>query len=180
MPFYQVYHSYPLNFDQRQSLATSITTLHCTAFNTPAFFVHVRFIKEAVTDGTYFLAGKPRDVTSNRIVGLVRGAEKRPRVAFDALAAEVEEAWYRVLDLVAPAVKESWDAEDEARRLLKVTFLPMVTMREGGMALPGAGEEGTWLRRQMGFFNEMSDKGIDDFTELLKELERRDQERLAR
>jgi len=59
MPFYEVHHSCSLTQGQRQNLATAITRLHCEAFKTPAFLVHVRFFAEDNTDNTYFIAGKP-------------------------------------------------------------------------------------------------------------------------
>ncbi|KAM0426427.1 hypothetical protein ACHAPT_008474 [Fusarium lateritium] len=174
MPFYQVYHSYPLDKDQRQSIATSITNLHCAAFTTPSFFVHVHFIQEDASAGNYFLAGQPHTATSNRIIGIVRMSATRSKSAFDELAAQIEGAWYETLEIVAPAEKKEWSQDDERKRLMKVTFVPMITIREGGMAIPEAGQEGGWLKEQMPFFEEMSGKGITDFTELLDELKQRD------
>ncbi|KAJ3540753.1 hypothetical protein NM208_g4926 [Fusarium decemcellulare] len=174
MPFYQVFHSYPLTQEQRQAIASSITNLHCKAFTTPSFFVHVHFVKEDVSEGAYFLAGKPRAVTSNRIIGIVRTSATRTKGAFDDLAAQIENEWYSTLKTVAPTEKANWSQGDEAKRLLQVTFVPMITIREGGMAIPEAGQEGSWLKGQLPYFKEMSDKGIEDFSDLLSELKERD------
>lgn len=152
MPFYQIYRSYPLDQDQRQSIASSITNLHCRAFTTPSFFVHVHFIHEDSGSGNYFLAGKPHTATSNRIIGIVRTSATRPKAAFDELGAQIEGAWYDALKIAAPAEKKEWSQDGEEKRLMMVTFVPMVTIREGGMAIPEAGQEGGWLKGQMPFF----------------------------
>ncbi|KAK0376920.1 hypothetical protein CLIM01_05709 [Colletotrichum limetticola] len=168
MPFYQIYHTYPLAQKQRESIALSITNHHCSTFSTPAFFVHVNFIKQEPKsdDGTYFMAGKSHTSNSNRIVALVRTSASRTKDDFDALAAKIEDAWNG-------AVKEPGkEAEfDEAKRLLMVVFTPMLAIREGGMAIPDAGHEEAWLKQQLPYFKEMSEKhGVKDFTDLLEEL----------
>ena len=51
----------------------------------------------------------------------------------------------------------------------------MLAAREAGMVIPEAGDEGAWLREQMPYMKKMSEeKGLDDFTEMLKELEERE------
>ncbi|KXH52114.1 hypothetical protein CNYM01_00445 [Colletotrichum nymphaeae SA-01] len=156
------------NLKQRESIALSITNLHCSTFSTPAFFVHVNFIKQEPKsdDGTYFMAGKSHTSNSNRIVALVRTSASRTKDDLDALAAKIEDAWNG-------AVKEPGEeAEfDEAKRLLMVVFTPMLAIREGGMAIPDAGHEEAWLKQQLPYFKEMSEKhGVKDFTDLLEEL----------
>jgi phenylpyruvate tautomerase PptA (4-oxalocrotonate tautomerase family) len=170
MPFYQVYHSYSLNGGQRQNIASAITDLHCQAFQTPAFFVHVSFIEEGTKDQTYFMAGKAHDSTSNRIIGTVRMSAARSKADFDKLGAKMEAAWYNALDLKQPTEKESWNSADESKRLLMVTFVPMITIREGGMAIPEAGQEESWLNEQLPYIESMADKGIEDFAGLLSEV----------
>ncbi|KAL3292343.1 putative Cis-3-chloroacrylic acid dehalogenase [Colletotrichum asianum] len=94
MPFYQVYHTYPLAGHQRQAIATSITNLHCKAFDTPSFFVHVNFIKQedAPAEDTYFMAGKPHSSNSNRVVAVVRTSPNRTKAHWDKLSADIEDA----------------------------------------------------------------------------------------
>ncbi|KAF4964308.1 hypothetical protein FSARC_7753 [Fusarium sarcochroum] len=170
MPFYEIHHSYALTDEQRQSIAHSITNLHCAAFTTPSFFVHVQFISHDVSDRTYFMAGKPRTFNSNRIIGVVRTSPARTKADFDSLAARIEAAWYKALT----AEKEGLSHAEEAKRLLMVTFVPMVTIREGGMEIPEAGQEGGWLKQQLPYIQEMSNKGLGDFAGLLDELQSRD------
>ncbi|KAM0558103.1 hypothetical protein ACHAPJ_005270 [Fusarium lateritium] len=170
MPFYQIYHSHPLNKAQRQDLAGAITQLHCDAFKTPSFFVHVRFFEEHNGDDAYFVAGKSHPATSNRVIGIVRTSASRSKADFDDLGAKIEEAWYNALKLASPTEKAPWKREDEARRLIMVTFLPMITIREGGMAVPEAGHEENWLKEQMPYIESMANKGIEDFSGLLSEV----------
>lgn len=165
MPIYEIYHSHPLTSQQRQSLATTVTNLHCTTFTTPSFFVHLRFIAQDPTNNTYFTAGKPRSGSTNRIIGIVRTSAARSKADFDALATKLEEAWY---DTVGGSIL------DEEKRLVMVTLTPMVAVREAGMTIPEAGKEGEWFREMMPFFKEMKGKGVKDFSELLEELEERE------
>ena len=175
MPLYQVYHSYPLTQQQRQSFAAAITTLHCDAFNTPAFFVHVRFFANDATNGTYFTAGKPRLSNSNAVVAIVRTSSARSKSSFDMLSQKIEEAWDELLE-EGDKTETQVDAKD--KRLLMITFTPMLAVREGGMTIPEAGQEDSWLQEQLPYFRQKSDEGIEEFTELLEELEQRESFRM--
>ncbi|ESU07619.1 hypothetical protein FGSG_02211 [Fusarium graminearum PH-1] len=163
MPFYQIHHSCSLNQNQRQLLATAITQLHCRAFETPSFFVHVRFYPEENKDNNYFVAGWPHPATSNRIVGLVRDSASRSKADFDKLATDIEEYWYSVLGVQPPAKKSRWNVGDEEKRLIMVTFTPMLALREGGMTIPEAGKEEDWLQEQLPYIDSMRVKGIEGF-----------------
>lgn len=56
-----------------------------------------------------------------------------------------------------------------------VSFYPMVAAREAGMIIPEAGDEGSWFKEQMPYMKKMSEeKGLDDFTDMLRELEERE------
>lgn len=52
-----------------------------------------------------------------------------------------------------------------------VTFLPMVTIREGGMAFPEAVLVGGWLEQQLHYMTMMSEQGLEDFTDLLQQFQ---------
>ncbi|RSL80001.1 hypothetical protein CEP51_006911 [Fusarium floridanum] len=153
MPFYEIHHSYPLSDDERQSIARSITDLHCTAFKTPSFFVHIRFVARDINDRTRPHVSFPY------------------QVEFDSLASDIEDAWYKALSTTRT---EGTSHATEVQRLLMVTFVPMVTIREGGMAIPEAGQEGGWLKQQLPYIRMMSEQGLGDFTDLLGELQQRD------
>lgn len=177
MPYYQVYHTYPLSLSQRQSIALSITNLHCSAFNTPAFFVHVTFSKQDLSsdDGTYFMAGKSHSANSNRIVALVRTSDSRTKDDFDKLAASIEDAWNGALREENADGAEQVDGLDESKRLMMVVFTPMLAIREGGMAIPEAGHEEAWLTQQLPYIREMAEKhNVGDFKLLLEEMNQRE------
>ncbi|KAF4340541.1 cis-3-chloroacrylic acid [Fusarium beomiforme] len=174
MPFYEVYHSCPLNQDQRQQLAQAITQLHCEAFKTtPAFFVHVRFFAEENSENVYFIAGRPHHLTSNRISGNVRTSAARSKEDFDELATKIEAAWYETLKLTPPTEKAAWTRDDEEKRLILVKFVPLVTIREAGMDAPVAGQEENWLESQLPYVEAMANKGVGDFADILAEVQGR-------
>lgn len=172
MPIYQIYHSYPLTREQRQKLATAITDLHCTTFTTPSFFVHIRFIFQDANDETYFMAGKPRTTNTNRIVGIVRTSPARSKSDFDTLGEKIEDAWYRSLEPTPSGAETALLAE--AKRLLLVTFTPLIAIREGGMTIPEAGKEGEWFKEKLPYIKERASKGNEDFAGMVKELDERE------
>ncbi|KAJ0163763.1 hypothetical protein CTA2_2451 [Colletotrichum tanaceti] len=186
MPYYQVHHTYPLSLTQRQSIALSITNLHCGAFNTPASFVHVSFSKQdpAPDDGTYFMAGKSHPDISNRIVAVVRTSASRTKDDFDNLAASIEDAWNGALregnSNAGGGAEQAGQAEqvevlDASKRLTMVVFTPLLAVREGGMAVPEAGHEEAWLKQQLPYIKEMAEKHNDaGFKLLLEELNQRE------
>ncbi|EFY88828.1 hypothetical protein MAC_05093 [Metarhizium acridum CQMa 102] len=77
MSLYEVHHSHALTESQREELAGAITRLHATTFATPSIFVHVRFIHEDPSDGSYFIAGTRRYTNSNSIIAHVRSSPAR-------------------------------------------------------------------------------------------------------
>ncbi|GKT43596.1 uncharacterized protein ColSpa_03777 [Colletotrichum spaethianum] len=174
MPFYQIYHTYPLHQTQRQSIALSITNLHCKAFSTPAFFVHVSFSYQdsKTDDGTYFMAGKLHSGNSNRIVALVRTSASRTKEDFDNLAASIEDAWNKALREPIDKNIKGNDEFDESKRLLMVVFTPILAIREGGMVIPEAGHDDNWLTRQLPYVKALAEKhNINDFKDLVGEIE---------
>ncbi|RBR24380.1 uncharacterized protein FIESC28_02870 [Fusarium coffeatum] len=141
MPFYQVYHSYPLNDLHRRLLAARITTLHCEAFNAPRFLVHVRFFPENSPDYTYFVGGVSHSSSSNRIVGLVRTSASRSKEEFDKLAEAIEKGWNEILGVDVPKHNgDEWGFKEEEKELMMVTFTGMVTIRERGLTIPEAAQ----------------------------------------
>lgn len=62
-----------------------------------------------------------------------------------------------------------------ARKLLVMAFLPMVAIREGGLAIPEAGQEAAWYTENMGYFQKEADeKGDETYKDMLQELTERD------
>ena len=116
------------------------------------------------------MAGEAHPGTSNRIIGLVRMSENRPKIKFDRLAELIEAGWYSVLGLDSPAASEEWTVEHEKRRLLMVTFTPMIALREAGMIIPEAGHDQEWLEEEAFFIQTMANHGIPGFAGLLEEV----------
>lgn len=166
MPFYEVHHSYPLTEQQRDAIASSITQLHATRFTTPSMFVHVQFVRSDESGNTnYYMAGKRRSAVSNRIVGVVRTSQTRTKADFDALAQEIEEAWYSTVG--------GEHGQDATKKLTLVAFTPLLTVREAGVAAPEAGQEAAWFRENMTLFQKMAATD-SDIADMLKEVGERD------
>ena len=147
--------------------------------------MHVRFISHDASDKTYFVAGQARTTCTNRILAMVRTSGSRSKADFDKLAERIEEAWHDALKGAVqdegknkgrrPGEVDETARDAEATRLLMVVFYPMLAAREAGMVIPEAGQEGPWLKENVPHFREMSEaKGLDDFTDMLKELEERE------
>ncbi|TDZ28385.1 hypothetical protein C8035_v007598 [Colletotrichum spinosum] len=149
MPFYQVDHICPLTVDERQSIATSITDLHCTAFDVPPSFIHVNFTKHEnkADDGTYFLAAKSCANKSNCITAQVRTSNTRSKADWDRLAEDIETKWNEAVGIQGDK-GEADDGSNESKELTMVVFTPIVTVREGGLAVPEPGKEAEWLEQQ--------------------------------
>jgi len=184
MPLYQVNHSYPLTLSQKTTLAEAITKLHSRKFKTPSIFVNVKFHAEDASADEYFMAGQVRPNSTNRIDAMVRTSEKRTKKDFDELALKVESAWYDVVIGEVETegsnkgkrknVNEQSDKTRDAVKLLFVVFHPMIAALENGVTIPGAGEEGNWLKDNMEEFKQRGDKGDQDFVDLVKEVEERE------
>jgi len=185
MPLYEVQHSWPLTTEQKTTLAESITKLHSRKFTTPSLFVNVQYHAVDASAGIYFVGGKPRLASANRIIAMVRTSEKRTKEHFDQLATKVEEAWYEVVNGNRKGEKgeattngetnrEQSESERVAKELRFVVFYPMITAREVGIVIPGAGQEGNWLLDNMSEFKKRADAGNEEFVDILKEIEERD------
>ncbi|KAF6804285.1 hypothetical protein CSOJ01_10316 [Colletotrichum sojae] len=148
--------------------------LHSTAFNMPAFFVHVNFVKQqaAPGDASYFMDGKPHSHNANRVVGMVRTSSTRTKEDFDELATRIESAWDQVVGGAERMSGGMMVAEEQ--RLMMVAFTPVLSIRESGMTGPVPGNEDAWLKEQLPYIKEMQSCGMRDFTMLLEELEKKE------
>lgn len=52
--------------------------------------------------------------------------------------------------------------------------MPLVAVREVGLAIPEAGKEAAWFKENMKYFEHQSEMGEEDFTDMLNELKERD------
>lgn len=132
MPLYHIYHSLPLTRVQKGQLAKTITELHASTFKSPTFFSYVSFVRLDPTEENDWAAGNFKPQGTNRITGMLRTSDTRPKKLFDDLAEKIEDTWNRVVGLD--------QAQDrEVRRLHAIYLFPMITARERGIAVPGVG-----------------------------------------
>lgn len=173
MPYYEVNHSVPLTDAQKQSLAEVITAIHVKAFNTPSMFVNVRFVKEDLTQGNAFIAGKREDTVSNSIISYVRTSAARTKEDFDKVTSEIEDAWYAIVGKGSrsPDAQHPYLSETPETRLHAIGLLPIVTAREAGFTIPVAGEEKEWIAEQLPVFKNLAAHGNTGFVTLLQELQ---------
>ena len=131
------------------------------------------------------MAGKVRTTSINRIIAQVRTSRGRSKADFDSLAEKIEEAWNTAIygekqtegknAGKRPKEVDETDREAAARKLLAVVFIPMVTVRENGIAIPEAGKEAAWFKEHMPFFEkQVEEKGDEDYKEMLEELNSRE------
>lgn len=167
MPFYEIHHACTLTDSQKQDLATSITTLHTTTFNTPRLIVNIRFSPLPDSD-SYFIAGKLRK--PNQIFAHVRTGGGRSTQQFNELCADVTKAWDEICGQL-PKVKRS--APDQDRSLGGVFVLgDIVAGMEKGFPIPETGKDGEWMEEHMEEFKKRAEAGDEDFVELLEDVER--------
>ncbi len=141
MPLYNVEHSYPLTLEQKSDLAERITKLHSRTFTTPSIFVQVKYYQHDASAHNHFVGGKPKDETTNRIMGFVRSSAERKKEHFDKLAEQIENAWYVALGERADdgdqrKPKETPQREKDAKELLSIGFVGGLVGREKGFILP--------------------------------------------
>jgi len=160
MPWYDVEHVYPLTRSQCDALAQKITDIHCTMFAVPSFLMNIQF-HDASTHNTY-VAGKRK--LSNRIKANVRVGPSRPREVFDELAMKLEDAWYEVVGK---------DGKEKELRCVLING-GRVAGRESGFVISAVGQEGNWMRENLGLIEKRAMEGDDEMLDLLEELGRRD------
>lgn len=175
MPYYEVYHSYPLTNEQQQEIASAITNLHATTFTTPSLFVHVQFTKSDESGNTVnFMAGTRRSAQTNRIVGTVRTSEKRTKADFDRLAQSIENAWYSALSVSLDESTQQLPPSEEGKKLALVAFTPLLHAREWGLGAPEVGKEGEWVKELLPYMQKIAQGGDKDVADMLEEFKERE------
>lgn len=134
----------PLSRQQKDVLAAFITDLHATTFETPKFYVYVRF-SELATGGDLYVAGNHRgNKVPNHIRATVRLGE-RTKETFDQVAMKINQKWDEVIAdqaLGAHALSHLPPKEKKLVQKLKiVAFLPLVAVLENGVAMPRVSAE---------------------------------------
>ncbi|CAI7633183.1 unnamed protein product [Penicillium bialowiezense] len=156
MPLYDVEFVCHLSYAQQEALAKSFTNLHAKRFNTPRYFVNVRF--NDVSNQLVFRGGHRRKY--NRVILRTRAGSNRTNESYIEHCRAVVIEWERIVG----------NTDDGSLRTVWVMGA-LTTALEAGIARPKTGEEGEWLEANKPHFKELAEAGDEDFTELMKELE---------
>ncbi|KAI9821842.1 MAG: hypothetical protein M1827_002424 [Pycnora praestabilis] len=171
MPLYDVEYCFNLTRGQKDHLAASITKIHTRMFVTPSLFVNVRFID--CSDQELYIAGKPQ--VTNRIFAHIRSGGDRSTSQFNTLCTEIASAWDSIFD--SKNVNEDRPVASEGHTKLRAVFvLPVIGAGlENGFALPPAGGDKEWVRKNMSAFEKLADEGNEDFKDVVEEIRKRDE-----
>ena len=94
----------------------------------------------------------------------MRVGPSRPREVFDELAMKLEDAWYEVVGK---------DGKEKELRCVLING-GRVAGRESGFVISAVGQEGNWMRENLGLIEKRAMEGDDEMLDLLEELGRRD------
>ena len=89
MPLYDIEHVTPLTAEQQEALAKAFTELHSTRFNTPRFFLNVRYTD--ASKQVVFRGG--RRVLYNRLILRTRVGEQRSKDLYDEHCNDLIRIW---------------------------------------------------------------------------------------
>lgn len=164
MPLYDIEHVIPLTDEQQEALAKAFTSIHCTRFHTPSFFINVRFTD--VSAQKVYRGGVLRYY--NRAILRTRVSESRTREQYGEHCRELIKAWDKIVSL---------DIVDSAHdKTLRTVWImgALTTAVEMGFQRPAAGEEIEWLRTNKEDFERLAEEGDEDMQQLMEELRTRD------
>ncbi|KAJ5351357.1 hypothetical protein N7452_000331 [Penicillium brevicompactum] len=156
MPLYDVEYICHLDYTQQEALAKAFTNLHAERFNTPHYFVNVRFTD--VSNQLVFRGGHRRKY--NRVILRTRAGSNRTNEIYIEHCHAMVTEWEKIVG----------NSDDESLRTVWVMGA-LTTALEAGLARPKTGEEDQWLEANKLHFKELAEAGDEDFIELMKELE---------
>ncbi|KAH8129502.1 hypothetical protein FP744_10000732 [Trichoderma asperellum] len=158
MPLYDVEYVTPLTPEQQEQLAIAFTDLHSKRFNTPRFFVNVRYTD--VSNQVVFRGGVQRKY--NRVVIRARAGSNRTNEAYLDHCKQITAEWERIIGT-------------EGERGLRTVWVmgALTTALEAGIGRPKTGEEEQWIQDNMAHFETLAAAGDEDFNELLQELKKK-------
>ncbi|UKZ74718.1 hypothetical protein TrVFT333_002388 [Trichoderma virens FT-333] len=158
MPLYDVEYVTPLTPRQQELLANAFTTVHSKRFNTPRYFVNVRYTD--VSHQIVFRGGVRRKY--NRLILRTRAGSNRSSEEYLEHCKDLVGEWEKIV------------GTDGEMGLRTVWINGTLTQAlEAGIGRPKTGEEDTWIEENMPRFKELAAAGDEDFIELMKELEGR-------
>lgn len=164
MPLYDIEHVIPLTDGQQESLAKAFTSIHCTRFYTPSFFINVRFTD--VSSQKVYRGGVLRYY--NRAILRTRVSENRTSEQYGEHCRELMKAWDGII------TRESVNSEHETTLRTVWVMGALTTAVEMGFQRPAAGQEIRWLRDNKASFETMANNGDEDMQQLMVELRSRD------
>ncbi|PCG88675.1 Tautomerase [Penicillium occitanis (nom. inval.)] len=156
MPLYDVEYVCSLTPSQQEKLANAFTILHAERFNTPRYFVNVRFTD--VSKQVVFRGGIRREY--NRIILRTRAGSNRSNEVYIEHCRSIVTEWERIVG----------SHKEEGLRTVWIMGA-LTTALEAGIARPKIGEEEEWLEVNKHHFKTLADGGDEDFIELIKELD---------
>ncbi|KAF9893777.1 hypothetical protein FE257_009947 [Aspergillus nanangensis] len=159
MPLYDVEYVCPLTATQQEQLAIAFTELHSTRFNTPRFFINVRYTD--ASNQVVFRGGVRRKY--NRVILRTRAGENRTREIYIEHCKSIVAEWERIVGK---------EGENGLRTVWVLGAL--TTALEAGIARPKTGEEDEWLVTNRPLFEALAEEGDEDYVELLKEIQNRE------
>lgn len=155
MPLYDIEHVVPLTDEQQARLAQTFTKIHAERFQTPTFFINVRFTD--ASQQKVFRGGVLK--WYNRAILRTRPSENRSRETYGDHCKDLIRAWS---DIVG----------DEGGKELRTVWVlgALTTAVEMGIQRPAAGDEIPWLKEHKADFQARADEGDEEMKALMEEL----------
>ncbi|KAF3048327.1 hypothetical protein E8E12_011692 [Didymella heteroderae] len=164
MPLYDIEYVIPLTEAQQEALAKAFTSIHSKRFQTPSFFINVRFTD--VSAQKVYRGGVLRYY--NRAILRTRVSEDRTRERYGEHCKELIATWDKIIN---PETVKS----PHEKNLRTVWIMgALTTAVELGFQRPAAGEEIKWLRTHKVVFERLAEDGDEDMQQLMGELRTRE------
>jgi phenylpyruvate tautomerase PptA (4-oxalocrotonate tautomerase family) len=164
MPLYDIEHVISLSDEQQEALAKAFTSIHCRRFQTPSFFINVRFTDVSLQK--VYRGGVLRKY--NRAILRTRVSENRSKEMYGDHCRELIRAWDEIV-ISKSELKIEGTKEDRSLRTVWVLGA-LTTAVEMGIQRPSAGEEIEWLKEHKNEFKRLADDGDEDMQGLMQEL----------
>jgi hypothetical protein len=160
MPLYDIEHVVPLTDEQQSQLAQAFTKIHAHRFQTPSFFINVRFTD--ASQQRVYRGGVLK--WYNRAILRTRAAENRSREMYGDHCKDLIRAWSEIVG-------------GEGNKELRTVWVmgALTTAVEMGIRRPAAGEEIAWLKEHKTEFQRLADEGDEEMKGLMDELAAREE-----
>jgi hypothetical protein len=180
MPLYDIEHITPLTDAQQEKLAIAFTDLHSKRFNTPRFFLNVRYTDARAQP--VFRAG--RKVVYNRVVLRTRVGEQRTKDVYDEHCRDLMRVWGEIIGTegelglrtvwVLGALTTAVELGIARPRVSSFSFFCFGSVALGRATVDVArqvGEEDGWIEKHMDEFQRLAAAGDEDFVELIHQID---------